>query len=68
MTEKPGYYSDFGGAFIPEILVATFEELTRAYQTARADPTFFREYEALMSSFSCRPTPITTPAPTRRTT
>jgi tryptophan synthase beta chain len=59
MTEKPGYYSDFGGAFIPEILVATFEELTRAYQTARADPTFFREYEALMSSFSCRPTPIT---------
>ena len=59
MTDKPGYYSQFGGAFVPEILVATFEELTRAFAQARADPGFFREYEALMSTYSCRPTPIT---------
>jgi tryptophan synthase beta chain len=59
MTERPGYYSQFGGAFIPEILVATFEELTRTYQAARSDPGFFREFEQLMSSFSCRPTPVT---------
>jgi tryptophan synthase beta chain len=59
MTDKPGYYSEFGGAFVPEILVATFEQLTRAYQDARADPSFFREYEQLMGSFSCRPTPLT---------
>ncbi|HWA73410.1 MAG TPA: tryptophan synthase subunit beta [Polyangiaceae bacterium] len=59
MTDKPGYYSQFGGAFVPEILVATFEELTRAFEDARADPSFFREYEQLMSTYSCRPTPIT---------
>lgn len=59
MTEKAGYFSGFGGAFIPEILVATFEELTRAFEDARRDPEFFREYERLMSTYSCRPTPLT---------
>src|SRR5690606_36660213 len=54
-----GYYGQFGGAFIPEILVATFDELEAAYREAKADPSFFAEYEALMASYSCRPTPIT---------
>jgi tryptophan synthase beta chain len=63
MTEsiraKRGYFEGFGGAFIPEILHATFEELTRAYQAARSDPAFWQEYVELMSSYSCRPTPLT---------
>jgi tryptophan synthase beta chain len=59
MTHKPGYYSQFGGAFIPEILAATFEELCAAFEGAKADPTFWAEYERLMRSYSCRPTPIT---------
>jgi len=58
MRER-GYYGAFGGAFIPEILVATFEELERAFDAARADPAFWAEYEALMGSYSCRPTPLT---------
>ena len=58
MTER-GYYSGFGGMFIPEILVATFEELIREFQQAQADPQFWEEYVALMSTYSCRPTPIT---------
>jgi len=57
--DKRGYYGQFGGAYIPEILVGTFEELNRAFDTAKADPGFWREYEQLMSSYSCRPTPIT---------
>ncbi len=56
---KRGYYGAYGGAFIPEILVATFDELNCAYQEAKADPAFWAEYEALMSSYSCRATPIT---------
>jgi tryptophan synthase beta chain len=56
---KPGYYSEFGGAFLPEILVATFQELEAAYRAARADPAFYREYEELMRTYSCRPTPLT---------
>jgi tryptophan synthase beta chain len=56
---KKGYYADFGGAFLPEILVATFDELTAAFEEAKADPAFWEEYAALMGSYSCRPTPLT---------
>jgi tryptophan synthase beta chain len=58
MRER-GYYGDFGGSFIPEILVATFDELVEAFADAKADPAFWAEFEALMSSYSCRPTPLT---------
>lgn len=54
-----GYYGGFGGAYIPEILVATFDELVDAFEAAKADPAFWREYTDLMSSYSCRPTPLT---------
>ncbi len=56
---KRGYFGDFGGAFLPEILVATFDELEGVYNQARNDPRFWHDYEQLMSSYSCRPTPIT---------
>lgn len=54
-----GYFSGFGGAYIPEILVPTFDELESAYLTARDDPAFWEEYVDLMSSYSCRATPVT---------
>ena len=57
--DERGYHGRFGGAYLPEILVATFDELERAFSAAKADPSFWREYTALMSSYSCRPTPIT---------
>lgn len=56
---RDGYYGQFGGAFIPEILHETLAELRAAFDDARRDPTFWGEFEALMSSYSCRPTPIT---------
>ena len=40
---KPGYFGDFGGSFIPEILVATFAELRAAYGEARSDPGFWED-------------------------
>lgn len=54
-----GYYNQFGGAFIPEILIPTFDELEEAYLQAKADPNFWKEYVDLMSTYSCRATPIT---------
>ena len=39
------YYGDFGGAYIPEILVATFEQLVVAFNDAKADANFWKEYE-----------------------
>ncbi len=54
-----GYYGEFGGAFIPEILVATFDELVEAFEKAKDDPAFWKEYVEIMSTYSCRPTPLT---------
>ncbi len=58
MTRK-GYYGQWGGAFIPEVLYETFRELNQAFAEAKADPEFWQEYAAFMSSYSCRPTPLT---------
>jgi tryptophan synthase beta chain len=59
MNDKRGYYNGFGGAFIPEILTATFEELVIAFEKAKNDPAFWQEYQNIMSTYSCRPTPLT---------
>jgi tryptophan synthase beta chain len=57
--DERGYYGRFGGAYLPEILIATFDQLEAAFRAAKADPAFWNEYVELMSSYSCRPTPIT---------
>jgi tryptophan synthase beta chain len=54
-----GYYDGFGGAYLPEILTSTFDELEKVFSEAKSDPDFWRQYENLMSTYSCRPTPIT---------
>jgi len=54
-----GYYGEFGGAFLPEVLVATFDELEEAFEKAKKDPGFWQEYTYTMSTYSCRPTPLT---------
>ena len=54
-----GYYDQFGGAFLPEILTTTFDELESTFRQARQDPAFWEAYERIMSEYSCRPTPIT---------
>ncbi|NVM57100.1 MAG: tryptophan synthase subunit beta [Desulfobacterales bacterium] len=54
-----GYYGGFGGAYLPEILIATFDELVETFEKAKNDPTFWQEYTDIMSTYSCRPTPLT---------
>ena len=54
-----GYFGQWGGAFIPEVLQQTFSELNTAYRAARADKLFWQEYVDLMGNYSCRPTPLT---------
>jgi tryptophan synthase beta chain len=57
--EHKGYYGQFGGQFLPEILVATIRELEEAFLKAKNEPAFYAEYERLMGNYSCRPTPLT---------
>ena len=54
-----GYYGEFGGAFLPEILISTFDELESHFLKIKEDPAFWQEYADLMSIYSCRPTPLT---------
>jgi tryptophan synthase beta chain len=56
---KKGYFGQWGGAFIPEVLYETFKQLNSAYEEARADQSFWEEYVRFMANYSCRPTPLT---------
>jgi tryptophan synthase beta chain len=59
MMNDKGFFGQWGGAYIPEILHQTFAELTTALRQAQADPSFWQEYLQLMATYSCRPTPLT---------
>ena len=54
-----GYYGPYGGAFVPEILRTTLDQLAEAFEEARRDPTFWDSFTQVMTTYSCRPTPIT---------
>jgi len=53
-----GYYGDFGGAFIPEMLYPNVEELRTRYLEISHDPEFVREFEYLLRDYVGRPTPL----------
>ena len=57
--DASGYYGDYGGMFIPEILRTTFDELIAAFNKAKADAGFWQSYVDVMQNYSCRPTPVT---------
>ena len=57
--DAKGFFGNWGGAFIPEVLHQTFENLKVEYEKARNDPSFWQEYLHIMSTYSCRPTPLT---------
>jgi len=53
-----GYFGEFGGRFVPEVLIAALDELERAMAAAFADATFWDEYHAVLRDFVGRPSPI----------
>ena len=50
--DSSGYYGDYGGKFIPEILTTTFDELIESFQKAKQDPEFWKEYVRVMQTYS----------------
>ncbi len=58
LPDNRGYFGDYGGRFVPETLVPVLDELTAAYSAARADSTFWAEFETLSRDYSGRPTPL----------
>jgi len=56
---REGYYGEFGGSFLPEILTTTVQELRDCFYECKKDPAFWTEFVELMHSYSGRPTPVT---------
>jgi len=56
--EKPGYYGDFGGQFIPEILRPAIVELDKAYTRLKDNTNFLNELEWNLTHYAGRPTPL----------
>lgn len=57
-VDQNGYYGNFGGAFIPEMLYPNVEELRQNYLAIMEDTSFQQEFEALLSDYVGRPTPL----------
>ncbi len=57
-VDKNGYYGEFGGAYIPEILHGIVEKLKLAFDEIRTDESFKKEYYDLLNNYVGRPSPL----------
>ena len=53
-----GYYGDFGGAFIPEMLHPNIEKLRQNYLQIMSDSEFQKEFKQLLRDYVGRPSPL----------
>ncbi len=57
-VDENGYYGEYGGAYIPEILYKTVEDLKKAYLPIIESKEFKEEYHALLRDYVGRPSPL----------
>ena len=57
-VDENGFYGEFGGAFIPEMLYPNVEELRTRYLDIMGDPSFQAEFRNLLRDYVGRPTPL----------
>lgn len=55
---KNGYYGEFGGAYIPELLYPAVEEVRVNYERILAEESFQKEFNDLLKDYVGRPTPL----------
>lgn len=58
LPDATGHFGPFGGRFIPEALVAALDELDAAYRSAKADPAFVAEFEAMLRDYAGAPSAL----------
>ena len=58
LVDKEGYYGEFGGAYVPEILHRCVEELQKTYLTVLQNKDFKQEYDRLLRDYVGRPSPL----------
>jgi tryptophan synthase beta chain len=57
--EVAGRYGEYGGMYVPEMLVPALQEVDAAYRKFKDDKTFRTELDAYLKDFVGRPTPLT---------
>jgi len=57
-VNKKGYYGEFGGAYIPEMLYPNTEELRNSYLEITSRESFKKEFDQLLRDYVGRPTPL----------
>ncbi|AFD06362.1 tryptophan synthase subunit beta [Solitalea canadensis] len=57
-VDERGYYGEFGGAYIPEMLYPNVEELRQNYLNIINDPDFQKEFKELLTDYVGRETPL----------
>lgn len=57
-VNEKGYYGEFGGAYIPEMLYPNVEELRQNYLRITTEPEFQAEFDDLLKEYVGRPTPL----------
>jgi tryptophan synthase beta chain len=57
-VDEKGYYGEFGGAYIPEMLYPNVEELRANYLSIIKEAEFQKEFNALLKDYVGRPTPL----------
>jgi tryptophan synthase beta chain len=58
LPDSSGHFGPYGGRFVPEVLMSPLEDLERAYEAARADPSFQAELRSLLHHYAGRPTAL----------
>ena len=53
---EEGFFGEFGGCFVPEILHNTMEDLLSFYKQIKSDPSFWDEYLKLVFTIKLCPT------------
>ena len=57
-VNQDGYYGEFGGAYIPEVLKPRIDELRNTYLQVLEDESFQREFHQLLRDYVGRPSPL----------
>ena len=57
-VDKKGFYGNYGGAFVPEMLFPNLDELEKNYNEIINDPNFKEDYNELLKDYVGRPTPL----------
>lgn len=57
-ADEMGYYGEFGGSFVPEMLFPNMKELQEKYLQIMNDPDFIKEFNDLLKDYVGRPSPL----------